>query len=159
MSAKVDARKVMAELRRLRERAPNLADRMVGRWAENLVSEMKMEEVVPRDTGRLRDSHGWERLKAGVFRLFCNTTYAAAVHETHKQKPRWFAKVLADKALKTLRETVNKARAEFEKSGEIEDVTNGTKPAAAARAGERTYRKEMTRRSRERAKKKRNGES
>lgn len=144
----------MGELKRLSAQAPNLTDNLLGRWAENLVSDMKQEENVPRDTGRLRDSHAWQRLKQGVFRIFCNTTYAAAVHETHKTKPRWFAKVLEARALSTLKATVESIRAEFARSGEVGPPPGGTKGSTAAAAGQRTYRKEMAKRAKERAKNK-----
>lgn len=98
----IDTSKVVRELRRLRERFPRETDLAMGRWAENLVSEMKDESVVPRDTGRLRDSHGWKRIKEGAWELFANTNYAAAVHERHKTKPRWFARTMAERGRPTL---------------------------------------------------------
>lgn len=109
----IDSSKVVRELKRLHDRAPELTDRLVGQWAENLVGEMKTEGVVPRDTGRLRDSHGWDRVKAGLWRLFANTTYAAAVHERHKTKGGWFRRVIAERALKTLEKTVERIRKEL----------------------------------------------
>ncbi len=98
----IDTSKVVRELRRLRERFPGETDRAVGLWAENLVSEMKDESVVPRDTGRLRDAHGWKRVKDAVWELFANTSYAAAVHERHKTKARWFARTMAERGRPTL---------------------------------------------------------
>jgi len=110
---RIDVTKVTRELKRLHDRAPELTDQMLGQWAEDLVSEMKQEGVVPRDTGRLRDSHGWDRVKAGLWRLFANTTYAAAVHERHATKGGWFRRVLAEMGPKTLEKTVERIKKEI----------------------------------------------
>ncbi|MFM9958428.1 MAG: HK97 gp10 family phage protein [Phycisphaerales bacterium] len=106
----IDARKVLRELGELHRAAPRLGDEMLGQWAENLTSEMKQEGVVPRDTGRLRDSHGWEKVRALVYRVFANTTYAAAVHERHPTQSGWFQKTLAARALETLKKVVEAMR-------------------------------------------------
>lgn len=140
----IDSRKVVAELKRLRAKAPDITDRLTGQWAENLISEMKQEIVVPRDTGRLRDSQAWDRVKNGVFRLFANTNYAAAVHA----KRPWFSDIIARDAVKTLRTTVDRIKAEFERGGgDVGSSSNGTNPETAARRGEATYRKEMAKRA------------
>lgn len=102
----VDSTKVMAELRRLERQAPAVVEHGLGVWAENLVSEMQQEGVCPRDTGRLRDSHSWARIKPGVYRLSANTAYAAAVHETHPTRAKWFQRTIAAMALKTLERAV-----------------------------------------------------
>lgn len=102
----VDSLKVMAELRRLERQSPAVVEHGLGVWAENLVSEMKQEGVCPRDTGRLRDSHGWSKVRAMVYRLFANTTYAAAVHERHPRQARWFQRTLNEAALRTLEKAV-----------------------------------------------------
>lgn len=102
MSANVDTQKVMRELKRLAERVPDEVEKEVGVACEHVVSEMKQEGVVPRDTGRLRDSHGWERLRKGVWRLSCNTSYAAAVHETHTTKGGWFRRTFTEQMPRAL---------------------------------------------------------
>lgn len=108
--ASVDMKAVQGNLRRLAKEAPELTDRLVGQWAEAVISEMKDETVVPRDEGGLRDSHGWNRVKAGTWRLFANRVYAAKQHRDHKTKAGWFQRTLVEQGFPMLEKTVQRIR-------------------------------------------------
>lgn len=66
--------------------------------AEIVTGEAKREDVCPYKTGALADSHTWERGPAKDQRTIgANTTYAAAVHARHKEKPQWLLRTVLEK--------------------------------------------------------------
>lgn len=84
----IDSEGMIAALRDLAKAAPGVRRRAGRRGGEAIVGEAQV--VSPVDTGTLRESHTVDPSDPDNVRIGANTVYAAAVHERHRTKARWF---------------------------------------------------------------------
>jgi hypothetical protein len=86
--AELPVAEMNAMLTKFKHAGDRAATRALDLATEALVSEAQVD--APVKTGFLKERHFVERVRPLLRLIGVNTTYALAVHETHKTKRRWF---------------------------------------------------------------------
>ncbi len=103
----IDTEGLSAVLGSLRAAAPGIRRRALRRAAEAIVGEAQFS--APVKTGTLKDAHVVDASDPDNVRIGANTTYAAAVHERHPTKGRWFLNAVVTKGPGILRKALAEA--------------------------------------------------
>ncbi len=103
----VDSEGMLAALRDLSKAAPGVRRRALRRGGEAIVGEAQM--ISPVEFGTLRDSHTVDASDPDAVRIGANTEYAAAVHERHPTKSRWFYNTIVTQGPRIMRAAIEEA--------------------------------------------------
>lgn len=90
--AELPVAEMNATLEKFRRAGERAAERALDVGTEALVSEAQVD--APVKTGFLKERHFTEKVRPLLRLIGVNTTYALAVHETHKTKRRWFVNAI-----------------------------------------------------------------
>jgi len=101
----IDTRTVNRTLRRLRRRAPLVAQRAALLAAEGIMGEAQSQDRIPIKTGFLQSSGVVIKERTGV-RFGFSASYAAVVHETHKVKPKFLLGAITQEGPRIVRAAI-----------------------------------------------------
>lgn len=94
-------------LKEIGAQAQPIRRRALALSAEAINAEAQFD--APVLTGLLKESHVVDHSNPDRVALGANTTYAAASHETHPTKARWYLKAILEKAPEIMRKALERA--------------------------------------------------